>query len=83
VIYHRDAMVSAGVAGGTWSLQGERYKEQIEFADEPNRELRGKEFSFTLKLEGDKWFLKSLPDSALQVDEVWKRAAPAPEPPAP
>jgi hypothetical protein len=77
VVYHRDTMVAVGVAGGTWSLEGDRYKERIEFATESNKDLRGKEFAFTLKLEGDSWFLKSVPDSELQVDETWKRVGPA------
>jgi hypothetical protein len=76
VTYHRTDMAPLGVAGGTWSREGDTYKERIDFATEGVRQLRGKQFTFTIKLEGDKWFLKSTPGSELAVDEVWKRTGP-------
>jgi hypothetical protein len=74
VTYHRETMTPVYIAGGTWSLEGDVYKERIEFAGEQHEGLRGKEFRFTLKLEDDKWFHKATPGSDLAVDEVWKRA---------
>jgi hypothetical protein len=73
VFYERAEMSVVGAAGGTWSLQGDTYKEQIEFADDSSKSLRGRNFSFTSKLDGDEWSIKSLAGSDLQVDEVWKR----------
>jgi hypothetical protein len=74
VTYNRETMVPLYVAGGTWSLEGDIYTERIQFAGEAHEALRGKEYRFTLKLEGDRWFLKSTPGSELAVDEVWKPA---------
>ncbi len=73
VIYDRAKMVPLAAAGGTWTIKGGDYREQCEFATEGHEHLRGREIPLIVRVEGDKWFLKSTPDTGFQVDELWVR----------
>ena len=73
IIVHRADRKPLGMAGGTWTLQDGVYTEKVEYATDEHEHLRGKEFSFSAKLDGGKWLHKSRPDSGLEVDEVWRR----------
>jgi hypothetical protein len=76
VLYDREKKAIQGVTGGTWSLKDGKYEESIEFATDNVQQLRGKTFRFTHNVGGDKWDLKSEPDSGIDVDEAWMRLKP-------
>ena len=73
LVYDRDKKAILAVSGGTWSLKGGKYEESIEFASDNVQQLRGKTFPFTINLAGDKWDHKGLPDSEIDVNQVWMR----------
>jgi len=73
VTYDREEMAPVAAAGGTWSIRGGDYREQIEFATEGHKHLRGRDIPIAVRVEGDKWFLKSTPDTGFHVDDVWVR----------
>ena len=73
VTYDVDKKKALSTAGGTYSLEGDSYKEQIEFAGEGVEELAGKEQSFKIKVEGNKWSLSGVLSSGVKIEEVWKR----------
>jgi hypothetical protein len=73
VVYDRDKQAILAVTGGAWSLKDGKYEESIEFASDDVQQLRGKAFRFTIDLAGDKWGHKGVPDSEIEVDEVWSR----------
>ena len=60
-------------AGGTYSLQGNSYKEQVEFVSKDVQFLAGKEQPFQIKVEGDTWFVSGFLSNGLKIDERWKR----------
>jgi hypothetical protein len=68
-----DEMASKASASGTWSLHGGVYKEHVDFATDAHKHLRGKDFTFAITIDGDKWFIKAARGSGLVVDEVWKK----------
>jgi hypothetical protein len=73
VVYDVKAMDAVAVAGGTWSLEGDQYKERVEFASETHPHLRGKEYSFTSKVDDGRWTIKVSTDADIVADEVWER----------
>ena len=77
VMYSKDEMRPVGTAGGTWSLAGDQYTERCEFASQGWEHLRGKEATFTVKIEDGRLSQTGVLETGFKVDEVWKRA-PAP-----
>lgn len=75
VMYDRGKNAILSAAGGTWKIKDGHYEETCEYSI--NENLRGKTFPFSIRLAGDKWDHKSLPDGELKVDEVWSRCKPA------
>lgn len=75
VIYRKNEMDPVASAGGTWSVVGDQYTERCDFATPGHEHLRGKEMTFTVKIEGDKLVQKGVLDTGAKVDEIWKRAA--------
>lgn len=73
VIYDAEKRTPVGTAGGTWSLQGETYKEKMDFASDGWEHLRGKETEYNIKLDGDKWSIKGTLDTGFKIDETWER----------
>jgi hypothetical protein len=73
VTYDRDRNEILAISGGTWSLKDGKYEEVCEFASDTHQHLRGKTNLFAVNLAGDKWDLKGVPDSEIDVDEVWTR----------
>ncbi len=76
VTYDRESNAIQSVSGGTWSLQDGKYQETCEFASDSHQHVRGKTFTFAIDLVGDKWDLKGVPGTEIQVDEVWNRLKP-------
>lgn len=70
VIYSKGEMSPVGSAGGTWSLEGNQYKERCEFASQGWEHLRGKEATFTIKIEGEKLLQGGVLDTGFKVNEV-------------
>src|SRR5579883_2883189 len=71
VTYDREMQTQIGMAGGTWSLKEGVYRERIEFTSDEVRGQRGKEFSFTARINDGKWLHQSLPNTGIVIDEVW------------
>jgi hypothetical protein len=76
VTYDRDRNAILAVSGGTWTLKEGKYEEACEFASDSHPHLRGKTNDFTTNLAGDKWDLKGVPGTEINVDEVWARMKP-------
>jgi len=60
--------------GGTYTLKGDEYVENVEFANPATTNLIGKAFKFTVKVEGDALTLIGIGNPW---KEVWKRATPS------
>lgn len=56
--------------GGTFTLDGNKYSETIEYASEGTKDLIGKALHFTIKIEDDKLTQQGIDNS---YNEVWKR----------
>jgi hypothetical protein len=64
------------VCGGTWALEGDKYTESCEFASDTHQHLRGKTFTYDVTVTPEKWDLKGVPGTEINVDEVWNRMKP-------
>jgi hypothetical protein len=73
VVYDREKKLPQASAGGRYSLKGDAYKEQIEFAFEGLQDLVGKEQPFTVRFEGDRFFLSGTLTNGTRLEEVWVR----------
>jgi hypothetical protein len=76
VTYDAKEMKVMATAGGTWTLAADNYKEKCEFSGTGYEHLRGKEFAYILKFDGDELLIKSARGTAIEVDEVWRRMKP-------
>ena len=56
--------------GGTFTLDGEKYNESVEYANESTKDLIGNTFHFKIKVEGDTLTQEGLDNS---FNEIWKR----------
>lgn len=73
LLFDRQKNAIVSVSGGSWSLKDGKYEERCEFASDNIQQLRGKSFLFSINLVGDKWDHKGVPESEIEVDEVWNR----------
>jgi hypothetical protein len=62
----------SGTAGGTYSLSGNTYTESIDFGLGMDSYL-GEKHAFTIRVEGDKFFLSGALADGLKIEEVWQR----------
>ncbi len=56
--------------GGTFTLDGDKYNETIDYAAENTKDLIGKTLHFKIKVEGDKLTQEGIDNS---FNEVWNR----------
>jgi hypothetical protein len=61
------------VAGGTWLLDGDKYCDSCNYASRTHQHLRGNTYKFEFKVSPEKWQLKGVPGTDIDVDEVWNR----------
>lgn len=74
VTYVREDGKPLLLGGGTYTFDGKNYKEKYEFGGPAlPAELVGKEQTFTVKLEGDKWTHSGTLSNNFQVRETWRR----------
>jgi hypothetical protein len=73
VHYDRATNVPKVTIGGTWTREGDNYKEKVDFATDGHKHLRGKEFAFTLVLTRGEFQLKAAKGSGIVVNETWKK----------
>jgi hypothetical protein len=59
-------------AGGTYSLSGNTYTESIDFGLGMDS-YSGAKHAFTIRVEGDKFFLSGSLADNLKIEEVWQR----------
>jgi hypothetical protein len=62
----------SGMAGGTYTLNGNTYTESIDFGIDMDNYL-GRNQTFTILVEGDLLFLSGVLSDGYHVEEVWKR----------
>jgi hypothetical protein len=66
--------------GGSCSLQGGKYTEQVEFCfPESMKDYVGKKQEFTVRVEGDKLYQSGKLSDGLAIEEVWQRVKAAQE----
>jgi hypothetical protein len=61
-----------GAAGGTYSLSGNTYTESIDFGLGMDT-YSGAKHAFTIRVEGDKFFLSGSLADGLMIEEIWQR----------
>jgi len=74
VTYNREDGKPLLVGGGTYTIDGKKYKEKYEFGgpDLP-AELVGKEQTFTAEIEEGKWTHIGTLSNGFEVNEVWRK----------
>jgi hypothetical protein len=65
-------MKVGAAAGGTYSLSGNTYTESIDFGLGMDT-YSGAKHAFTIRVEGDKFFLSGSLADGLMIEEVWER----------
>lgn len=73
VTYDRRTGQILAAAGGTYSLEGNVYKELIQFGAGNLAKMVGQEQVFEAKFEGDNWQHSGKLSNGFQVRETWKR----------
>ena len=74
VTYDSDTKEVSRTAGGTYTLDGEKYEETPRYGRGADFEaVRDKPHTFTLKLEGDSWKHSGALANGLKIEEVWER----------
>jgi hypothetical protein len=72
--YDDQTKLISRAGGGTWSLKGDLYVETGEYGLGADfAQTRGKDHSFTLRIEGDTWFHKGSLSDGLKIEEKWER----------
>jgi hypothetical protein len=74
VTYDSETKEVTRTAGGTYTLEGEKYEETPRYGlggDFENN--RDKAHTFTLKIDGDTWTHNGALSSGLKIEEVWER----------
>ena len=61
------------IGGGRYSLEGDTYTEELDFADKRAESLVGKRQSFQAKIEGDIWRHSAALSNGLKIEEIWRR----------
>jgi len=73
VEFDATARKAQGVAGGAYSLSGDTYTESIDWVDAGMEPYLGKKHAFTIRVEGDKFFLSGALADGLKIEENWQR----------
>jgi hypothetical protein len=74
VSYDPETKLISRTAGGAWRIKDDHYVETSEYGLGNDFEgIRGKEHSFTLRIEGDTWFHNGALASGLKIEEKWER----------
>jgi hypothetical protein len=68
-----DSHVTTNSAGGSYSLDGENYIENLEFGAIGMKDYLGKSQKFTIKIEDNKLYLSGALSDGLKIKEVWER----------
>jgi hypothetical protein len=79
VTYEKESGLPLAAAGGGYTLQGNTYKERVEFGRFGTDELQktvGKEQTFQIKIEGDTLLQVGTLSNGQELREVWKRVKP-------
>jgi hypothetical protein len=76
VSYVKESRLPVTTAGGTYTLEGDTYKEQVEFGRFGSPELQktvGKEQVFKVEVDGDTLVLTGTLSNGQELHEVWRR----------
>jgi hypothetical protein len=61
------------VGGGRYSLEADKYTEELDFADKRSEDLVGKPQSFKATIEDDRWLHSGVLSNGLKIEEIWRR----------
>ena len=64
------------MAGGSYSIEGDRYTEKVTYADENQQEMVGHEFKFKWEIKDGRWHhvgTLEIQNSKVEIDETWER----------
>ena len=76
--YRKDTGAVFRCAGGTWTLQGDVYTENVEYGFGPDYAvIKNASHPFTCKIEGDTWHHTGNLANGMKVDEVLVRVRPS------
>jgi hypothetical protein len=74
VSYNAETKLISRTSGGAWKTKGDQYVETTEYGLGTDFEqIRGKEHTFTLRIEGDTWFHNGTLANGLKIEEKWER----------
>ncbi len=79
VTYHKPSRLPVAVAGGTYTLDGKTYKEQMEFGRfgiPKLQEAVGHEQTFQVSIDGDTLILSGTMSTGNYIQERWTRVKP-------
>lgn len=79
VTYQKESRIPLYAAGGTYTLDGDTYKERVEFGQFGSRKLQevvGNEQIFHIQLDGDTLTVTGTMSNGQQLREVWTRVKP-------
>ncbi len=77
VTYDSESKEVTRSAGGTFTLDGEKYEETPRYGlGDDFEDVRDKPHAFTLKIDGDTWNHSGALASGLKIEEVWERVKP-------
>jgi hypothetical protein len=76
VTFDRDNRRILAVSGGTWAVAGDIYAETSEFASDTHQHVRGKTYRYAVTVTPEKWVIKGVPGTEIDVDEVWNKLKP-------
>lgn len=76
--YDKETKKISQAAGGTYSVKGQMYSEKPSYGvGEDFEQIRGNEYMFTWKIEGNKWYSNGeLKNVKLKIEEVWEKLPP-------
>jgi hypothetical protein len=75
----QESKIPVTAAGGTYTLEGDTYKERVEFGRFGTPELQkvvGKEQTFQVEVDGDTMIQTGTLSNGQKLREVWKRVKP-------
>ena len=79
VTYDKESKIPLTAAGGSYTLEGNTYKERVEFGRFGTAELQktvGKEQTFQVKVDGDTMTMTGTLSNGQELREVWKKVKP-------
>jgi hypothetical protein len=76
--YHKDSGEVFRAAGGTYTLEGDKYTEKIEYGMSSDyKAVKNASHTFKCRIDGDTWHHTGELANGVKLDEEWTRVKPA------